>query len=129
MLVGFLRVLQCLPRQLLPAQVISFSMLGRGGPVGMGGNFVKFSGSLMGIARHTLPLHKLELHLQFDTWVRMISCGLRTRLRAVQLIATIFECGFRYNLNAPLQPPPKTGATAYGTAVTSSSALIAFLRP
>jgi hypothetical protein len=30
--------------------VISFSMLDRGGPVGMGGNFVKFSGSLMRIA-------------------------------------------------------------------------------
>jgi hypothetical protein len=53
MLVGFLRVLHGLPRQLVPAQVISFSMLDCGGPVRMGGKFVKFSGSLMGITRHT----------------------------------------------------------------------------
>ena len=53
MLVSFLRVLHSLPRQLVPAQVVSFSMLDCGGPVGMGGKFVKFSSSLMGIARHT----------------------------------------------------------------------------
>jgi hypothetical protein len=53
-LVGFLRVLHGLPRQLVSAQVISFFVMSRGGPVGMGGEFVKFSGSYVGIARHTL---------------------------------------------------------------------------
>ncbi len=54
-LVGFLRVLHGLPRQLVSAEVISFFVMSRSGPVGMGGKFVKFSGSYVGIARHTLP--------------------------------------------------------------------------
>lgn len=52
MLVGFLGVFHGLPGQLAPAQVISFFVMRRGGPVRMGGKFVKFSGSYMGIARH-----------------------------------------------------------------------------
>ena len=56
MLVSFLRVLHGLPRQLVSAQVVSFFVMSRGGPVCMGGKFVKFSGSSMGIARHALIL-------------------------------------------------------------------------
>ena len=56
MLVGFLRVLHGLPGQFVAAQVIAFFVMHRGGPVGMRGKFVKFSGSLMGIARHTFIL-------------------------------------------------------------------------
>ena len=54
LLVGFLRVLHGLPGQLVPTQVITFIVMGGGGPVGMRGKFVEFGGSLMGIARHTL---------------------------------------------------------------------------
>ena len=54
-LISFLRVLHGLPRQLVSAQVISFFVVSRGGPVSMGGKFVKFSGSYVGIARHRLP--------------------------------------------------------------------------
>ena len=75
MLVGFLCVLHCLLGQLVPVQVISIPMLHRSGPVGMGGKFVKFSGSLMGIARHTSPHYELDRHLEFDTLGRMISCA------------------------------------------------------
>jgi hypothetical protein len=48
-------MLHGLLRQLVPAEVISFAMLGRRGAVCMRGKLVKFSSSLMGIARHTLP--------------------------------------------------------------------------
>ena len=61
MLVGFLGVFHGLPGQLAPAQVISFLVMRRGGTVRMGGKFVEFGGSSMGIARHTLP------HLHFSS--------------------------------------------------------------
>jgi hypothetical protein len=52
-LVSFLRVFHGLPGQFVPAQMIAFIVMGGGGPMGMRGKFVKFGGSLMGIARHT----------------------------------------------------------------------------
>jgi hypothetical protein len=56
LLVGFLCVLHGLPRQFVAAQVIAFFVMRRGGSVGMRGKFVKFGGSLMGIARHAFIL-------------------------------------------------------------------------
>ena len=56
LLVSFLRVFHGLPGQFVPAQVIAFIVMGGGSPVGMRGKLVKFGGSLMGIARHTLIL-------------------------------------------------------------------------
>jgi hypothetical protein len=49
-------VLHGLPGQLVPAQVIAFIVMRHGGPVGMRGKFVEFSGSSMGIARHAFIL-------------------------------------------------------------------------
>jgi hypothetical protein len=56
MLVGFLCVLHGLPGQLVAAQVIALIVVRHGSPVSVRGKLVKFSGSSMGIARHTLIL-------------------------------------------------------------------------
>jgi len=56
-LVRLVGILHGLPGMLVARLVVFFSVMNCGGPVGVGGLFVKFCGALMGIVRHDVPFY------------------------------------------------------------------------
>jgi hypothetical protein len=57
-LVRLLGVLESLPGEFMPRQVILFSMALRGGTVSVGGKVVKFGGSPMWILHYVAPVYE-----------------------------------------------------------------------